>query len=399
MIINDCFKIRSLILSTTLVISLGFVTPATAEEVDFRRAYLVDLNTRTATPIGFSDEHSSYVGGINNTGQVVGWSDTAEGSHNAFITAANGMGIKDFSNLGSRSEANAINDAGRAVGFFEKGVRRAFIADQDGVGVSPLGTLGGPYSQASGINEAGQVVGWSNVAEGIYPNDVYNHESPNPPSHAFITGANGVGMRDLGTLGGRFSYAYDINEIGQVAGTSYTVDQDPYSPHAFITAPNGIGMRDLGTLGGRYSQAEAINDAGQVVGMSLPDYGDWHAFITGPDGTGMRNLGTLSPGSWGGGHSEAHDINNMGQVVGSSVASVVNFKEQWHAFITGPDGAGMTDLNSLIELPEGVILTDARGINDNGQVIAIGVPEPETYALMLAGLGLIGFMARRKKAV
>jgi len=33
---------------------------------------------------------------------------------------------------------------------------------------------------------------------------------------------------------------------------------------------------------------------------------------------------------------------------------------------------------------------------DNVSVAA--VPEPETYALMLAGLGLLGFMARRKKA-
>jgi hypothetical protein len=26
------------------------------------------------------------------------------------------------------------------------------------------------------------------------------------------------------------------------------------------------------------------------------------------------------------------------------------------------------------------------------------VPEPETYAMMLAGLGLVGFMGRRRKA-
>ena len=32
----------------------------------------------------------------------------------------------------------------------------------------------------------------------------------------------------------------------------------------------------------------------------------------------------------------------------------------------------------------------------NLQVAA--VPEPETYAMMIAGLGLMGFMVRRKKA-
>ena len=69
-----------------------------------------------------------------------------------------------------------------------------------------------------------------------------------------------------------------------------------------------------------------------------------------------------------------------------------------HAFITGPDGAGMMDLNSLVDVPAGVILEQAFGINNSGQVIAIAnVPEPEIYALFLAGLALVGFIAWRKK--
>jgi spore coat protein U-like protein len=31
-----------------------------------------------------------------------------------------------------------------------------------------------------------------------------------------------------------------------------------------------------------------------------------------------------------------------------------------------------------------------------GEISVTAVPEPETYALMLAGLGLVGFAARRK---
>lgn len=60
----------------------------------------------------------------------------------------------------------------------------------------------------------------------------------------------------------------------------------------------------------------------------------------------------------------------------------------------------MTDLNFLVDLPAGVVLMDAVGINNMGQVIATAaiVPEPKLYALMLAGLALMSVMVRRKKS-
>jgi probable HAF family extracellular repeat protein len=204
-------------------------------------------------------------------------------------------------------------------------------------------------------------------------------------NHAFITGPDGMGMRDVGALGGGYSQAFGINDAGVVVGQSITAESNF---RAFITGANGMGIRDLGTLGGSDSFAFETNAVGQVAGYSSIAPARYHAFITGPDGMGMRDLGTL-----GGMESAAFGINDTGQVVGR--ASTAGGEQ--HAFITGPNGEGMMDLNSLVDLPPGVLLMDAQGINNSGQVIATGIPEPETYALMLAGLGVVGFMARRKK--
>ncbi|NBQ70249.1 MAG: hypothetical protein EBU46_16010, partial [Nitrosomonadaceae bacterium] len=148
--------------------------------------------------------------------------------------------------------------------------------------IMELGNLGGGTSHAYDINDSGQVVGWSDTASG--------------DASAFITGPNGIGIINLGSLGGDIrdhSGAYGINDSGQVVGDSRSADRSGI--HAFIAGPNGVGMTDLGTLGGNFSHAYDINDSGQVVGKSsITGFGHpFHAFITGPNGVGMTDLGTL----------------------------------------------------------------------------------------------------------
>src|SRR6476469_7002740 len=72
-------------------------------------------------------------------------------------------------------------------------------------------------------------------------------------------------LTDLGTLGGD-SVATGINDAGQIVGWSYVGNS--LRQHAFRTAPHGLinAAADLGTLTGTNSIATGINAAGQVVG-------------------------------------------------------------------------------------------------------------------------------------
>jgi probable HAF family extracellular repeat protein len=112
--------------------------------------------------------------------------------------------------------------------------------------ITDLGTLGGNNSGPSGINDRGQVVGWSETPD-IDPN------SGNPIFRAFLWN-KGI-LQDLGTLGGQSSQALlgGINSEGQVVGEAETSTVDPNNPpffawHAFLWETGA--MHDLGTLGG-----------------------------------------------------------------------------------------------------------------------------------------------------
>lgn len=104
----------------------------------------------------------------------------------------------------------------------------AFCATPEYTAVD-LGSLAGGLTQATGINDAGQVVG--------------NSVLPSGATHAFLY--SGGTLIDLGTLGGSASAATAINALGAVVG--YSMVAGDGTSHAFLYS--GGSMVDLGTLG------------------------------------------------------------------------------------------------------------------------------------------------------
>src|SRR4051812_9305410 len=240
-------------------------TPQTGSRPHYR---LIDLGT-FGGPNSAETQEFPY---INNRGTVVGFADTAtpDNTDEGFTYHAfrwrKGV-LTDLGTLpgGRNSVANVVNDQDVTVGYSDNGAGEGVAVKWTKAGrVMPLGSLGGRFGLATDINERGQIVGASANATPD-PNAWFGWPTQSRP---FIW-ENGV-MRDLGTLGGPDAGAFFINERGQVAGSSTISTPDPGTGnvgiHPFLW--QHAKMIDLGSFGGQTGFANGLNNRGQVVGQS-----------------------------------------------------------------------------------------------------------------------------------
>jgi uncharacterized membrane protein len=287
----------------------------------------------------------SYVNGINNSGQLAGYSIGSTGTPSGLLaTIWNGSKPTALGVLPNTygSYAMGINDAGQVAGFTNLGngnTARATIWNNLAPTILPP-LPGGNSSLAIGINNIGQVVGTS-----IVTNSGVNS--------SIATIWNGTTPIALGILpGAAFSNGEGINDLGEVVGSTYFTNPqyttDGRSTNEYATIWNGLTPTELGMLqGGVNSDATSINNLGEVAGATYFADGSRHATIW--NGLTPTDLGTL-PGM---ADSYAFGINNLGEVVGYS--------------------------------------------SFNAPPVAGGVPEPSTWAMMILGFLGLGWMAYRRK--
>ena len=157
----------------------------------------------------------------------------------------------------------------------------------------------------------------------------------------------------------RLPGGFDLSGFGVVAaGESVIITEDTAAK--FIADWNLSGVKVLGEYTNNIGRADELN---LFNGMSLVD-----------------RLTYADNGAAGGPRTQ-----NASGIAKTFAALGANDATQWQLSVVGDFENSFASINGDIGNP---------GFTS----YAAAVPEAETYAMMLAGLGLVGFMARRRKA-
>lgn len=236
-----------------------------------------------------------------------------------------------------------------------------------------LGVLGGLDSYAWTLNDRGQVTGHADTSPNSGPRGfhafLWSPFKPNGTTGSMIDLFE-TSPADASSIGN------GINDSGLVVGESLAADLS--TSVAFIYKGSSF---DLGSFGGTDSAANGINGRGQVVGSSKKPNGINQAFLWVPNHLGatkgrMYSLGKV-PASIGG---VAYAINSGGTVTGFSLdTGFIDHAFVWRPFTRNGTSGRMT---ALVE-PTGATHSSAAAINDSGVIVGqMGLPTGEDHAFV-----------------
>lgn len=158
-----------------------------------------------------------------------------------------------------------------------------------------------------------------------------------------------------------------FNEDFTISATGNTADRENHGAGIFSinNSTATINISDVGNLTISSPTRLFVNNLENTVGFSHAGFG------------GLDLFNTVNPafGSW-------KMMNSIGPVDG--IGKLI----QWDGFGTDPD-------LDLVMTSEGILsFNDSFDVAATFQATVSPIPEPSTYALLLVGLGVMGFLAR-----
>ena len=308
-----------------------------------------DGSTRVLPDVGGQQWSNAYA--INAGGDVAGFTMTNLNSNAAAGVIWKSDGTTTLlQSIGRFDTAMGLNSAGYAVGYADlTETNEAILWSPDGSAVVLQDVGGEGQSVANGINDAGEIVGFSGTADG--------HDE------AVVWGLDGHGRVLSPTPEG---YATAVNASGDIAGVS--LNSAPYGYGAAIWGANGTLtlLTDPGTAG---SGAKGLNNNGDAVGSTHSSNTTLNAVLWPASGAPV-----ILPDLGGVGWDSAFGINDGGLVVGSTLAKVAQNQE--FAVLWWPEG------------------TNPPPWPDS---FPPGVPEPSSWVLLICGaVGLGAFRISRR---